>query len=121
MTKTVLVIEDNMLHRKLFAAWLENAGHKSVLVQDERLAYLEAVASQPDAIITDIRLPYIDGREIIRQLKSSPLTRHIPVMAVTVLSGRQDEESCRSAGADVFLTKTIRMAAFIEQVDAITT
>ena len=120
MTKTVLVIEDNMLHRKLFAAWLQSAGHESVLVLDERLAYLEAVARQPDAIITDIRLPYVDGRDIIRQLKTSPLTKHIPVMAITVLSGRQDEESCRSAGADVFMTKSVRMAAFIEQVAAIT-
>ncbi|MET3827559.1 response regulator [Sphingomonas echinoides] len=120
MTKTVLVIEDNMLHRKLFAAWLQKAGHEPVLVPDERLAYLEAVSRQPDAIITDIRLPYVDGREIIRQLKASPLTQHIPIMAITVLSGKTDEDSCRSAGADVFLTKTIRMAAFIKEVDAIT-
>jgi len=119
MSKTVMLIEDNMLHRKLFAAWLETGGHRPVLITDERFAYVEAVAQQPDVIITDIRLPYVDGREIIRQLKASPLTKHIPVLAMTVLSGRQDEQSCRAAGADVFCTKTIRMAAFIQQVDAI--
>lgn len=120
MIKTVLLIEDNVLHRKLFATWIEQGGLRPLLVSDERLAYGEAVAQQPDAIITDIRLPYVDGRDIIRRLKASPLTQHIPIMAITVLSSRKDEESCRSAGADVFVTKTIRMAAFIEKVDAIT-
>ncbi len=119
MTKTVLLIEDNVLHRKLFAAWLEKGGHRTVTVADERMAYGEAAARQPDIIITDIRLPYVDGRDIIRQLKNSPLTRHIPIMAISVLSGRQDEESCKAAGADVFVTKTIRMAAFIDHVAAL--
>lgn len=119
MPKTVLLIEDNLLHRKLFAAWLETGGHRPVVVADERLAYLEAVAQQPDVIVTDIRLPYVDGRDIIRQLKASPLTQHIPIIAITVLSGRQDQDSCLAAGADAFYTKTIRMAAFIEQVEAI--
>lgn len=118
--KTILVIEDNMLHRKLFAAWLERAGHRPVLISDERTAYREAIAQQPDAIVTDIRLPYVDGREIIRQLKANALTRHIPIMAISVLSGQQAEESCRLAGADMFVTKTIRMAAFIAQIDALT-
>ena len=119
MQETVLLIEDSVLHRKLFTAWLEQGGYHIVTVPDERLAYREAAAQQPDVIITDIRLPYVDGRDIIRLLKTSPLTQHIPIMALTVLSGRQDEDSCKAAGADVFVNKTVRMAEFIEQVAAL--
>lgn len=120
MSRRVLLIEDNVLHRKLFTAWLESSGHHTSLVHDERLAFLEAAAQQPDIIIVDVRLPYIDGRDIIRQLKTSPLTRHIPVMALTVLSSQEDEASCIAAGADMFVNKGIRMADFIDHVATLT-
>lgn len=116
MLKTVLLIEDDAMHRKLFSAWLETGGYRISTLADERLAYLEAINQRPDLIIADIRLPYLDGRDVIRRLKTSVLTRHIPIMALSVLSGWQEEESCKSAGAEIFLNKTIRMATFINHV-----
>ncbi len=116
MPKSVMLIEDTALHRKLFTIWLEMDGHTVTVVNDERLAQTEAARSQPDLIIADIRLPHMDGRDVIRSLKSRPETSHIPVLALTVLSEREDEATCYAAGADIFLNKDIRRAELLEAV-----
>ena len=104
MTIRVMIVEDDPLHCKLYEAWLTSAGYHAVMVPDEREAQSVATEQQPDVAVVDIRLPYISGLDVIESLKVSPLTGRTPVMAVTVLSSRQDEEACVAAGADHFLT-----------------
>lgn len=116
MSKRVMLIEDTVLHRKLFTIWLEMDGHVVHVVNDERMAHSEAARSQPDVIIADIRLSHMDGRDVIRSLKSRLDTRHIPVLALTVLNSREDESSCYAAGADIFLNKDISRVDLLEAV-----
>ncbi|RYF00870.1 MAG: response regulator [Oxalobacteraceae bacterium] len=105
MSKCVMLIEDEPLHQKLYTIWLQWDGHIVHHVPDERLAYVQAAQVQPDVIIADIRLPHLDGREVIRTLKARAETKHIPVLAITVLDAVEDEDACYSAGADLFLNK----------------
>lgn len=116
MSKLIMLIEDTALHRKLFTIWLQMDGHVVHIVADERLAHTEAVAVQPDLIIADIRLPHIDGKDVIRTLKSRDDTRHIPVIALTVLNAREDQEACIAAGADGFLNKDTRRTDLLDAV-----
>lgn len=116
MSKTIMLIEDTALHRKLFTIWLQMDGHVVHVVADERMAHTEAVAVQPDLIIADIRLPHIDGKDVIRTLKSRAETSHIPVVALTVLNSREDQEACLAAGADTFLNKDTRRTDLLDTV-----
>ena len=81
----VMSIKDEPLHRRLFTIWPQLEGHTVHPVADGRLAYLEATKVQPDVIITDIRLNFIDGLDVIQTLKTRQETRHVPVLALTVL------------------------------------
>lgn len=116
MTLRVMVVEDDPLHRKLYQAWLTGAGFQAIMVSDERDAQGVAAEQSPDIALVDIRLPHIGGLDIIEGLKASTATASIPVMAVTVLSSRSDEEACFAAGANRFMTKPTNMHALMNAI-----
>lgn len=116
MSKLIMLIEDTALHRKLFTIWMEMDGHTVHAISDERLTYTEAARVRPDIVVADIRLPHMDGKDIIRTLKAGRDTHHIPVIAWTVLDSRQDREACYAAGADVFLNKGASRTAISQAV-----
>jgi two-component system cell cycle response regulator len=62
---------------------------------------------RPDIILLDVMMPGMDGFETCRRLKADPVTRHIPVVLVTALDGREDKIKGLDAGADDFVTKPI--------------
>jgi two-component system cell cycle response regulator len=66
-----------------------------------------ASAERPDIILLDVMMPGMDGFETCRRLKADPVTRHIPVILVTALDGREDKIRGLEAGADDFITKPI--------------
>src|SRR6202000_3082814 len=78
------------------------------------------VAERPDIILLDVMMPGLDGFEVCRRLKAEPATRHIPVVLVTALDGRQDRLTGLKAGADDFLTKPIDDVALFARVRSLT-
>jgi DNA-binding response OmpR family regulator len=111
-----MVVEDDARHRRLFAAWLEVAGFNVVLVSDERTAIAVATTSRPDVALVDIRLPHLCGLDVIIGIRSATIGRPLPVVAISVLSSREDEEACLAAGADRFLRKPARMQDLVAAV-----
>jgi two-component system cell cycle response regulator DivK len=64
----------------------------------------------PDLILMDLALPRLDGWEATRRLKKDPQTCRIPVVALTAVAMRGDEEQARAAGCDDYLSKPARPA-----------
>jgi two-component system cell cycle response regulator DivK len=114
--KLVLLIEDTASHQRLYTLWLKIGGYRTALASDERIAVAEAARLQPDLIIVDIRLPYVSGLDIIEALKGGVTTRHIPILALTVLDRHEAEAACLAAGADAFALKPIEMDSFLQNV-----
>jgi two-component system cell cycle response regulator len=75
--------------------------------QDGEDALSLAASWKPDLILLDVMMPGMDGFETCRRLKADPVTRHIPVVLVTALDGREDKLKGLDAGADDFVTKPI--------------
>jgi CheY-like chemotaxis protein len=75
-----------------------------------------AVKEPPDLVLMDLQLPGIDGMEALRQLRASPRTADIPVVAVTAQAMKQDRERVLEAGFDGYVEKPISVRAFPEQV-----
>ena len=119
MTKRVLVVEDNELNLKLFCDLLRAHDFAAEAVRDGREAVARAREVMPDLIIMDIQMPHVTGYELILELKADEALRHIPVMAVTAYSGREDEERIRAAGADAYVSKPISLARFMQAVGAL--
>ena len=70
-------------------------------------------------ILLDLGMPVIDGWECARRLKASPVTRHIPIIALTAHAMRGDRERALEAGCDEFDTKPIDFAGLLAKMAAI--
>lgn len=113
---SILVIEDNPANLKLVRFLLEQAGHVVVSFGSatEGLAYLEHTL--PDLVLMDVQLPDIDGLTATRRIRANAKTATLPVIAVTALAMKSDEERAREAGCDDYVPKPIRYQAFLETV-----
>jgi CheY-like chemotaxis protein len=102
----VLLVEDDRDGRLLLAEWLVSAGFRVEQAHNGLQALERARDLLPDAILTDLNIPGIDGYELTRRLKADPRTSPIPVLAVTgYVPFTQDPARAERAGCDVILTK----------------
>jgi CheY-like chemotaxis protein len=105
LRRRILVVDDDprLLHVVSMYLTIEGYDVDAELDGAEGLRSLES--ARPDLVILDIMMPGIDGLEVCRRIKTDPRTRSIPVLMFTALSGDDDVESGRAAGADRFINK----------------
>ena len=101
----ILVVEDNELNLKLVRDVLSHAGHQVVEARSGEQGVELAAECRPDLILMDLQLPGIDGTETLRQLRASPLTQEVPVVAVTAFAMREDRERAARSGFDGYVEK----------------
>ena len=102
----VLIVEDDREGRLLFAEWLHQAGFRIELAHNGLQALERALDLLPDAILTDLNIPGIDGYELTRRLKHDVRTERIPVLAVTGYAPfAQDPSRAERAGCAAILSK----------------
>ena len=116
MAKKILVVEDDPDNRRIVAKTLSVEGYHVVEATDGVQAIAQAHAERPDLVLMDLALPNMDGWEATRRLKSDPATRGIPIVALTAVAMRGDEEQARAAGCDDYLSKPARPIAIREMV-----
>ncbi len=109
---TVLVIEDNPTNMKLAVTLLEASGHTVLTATDAEAGLTMARAEHPGLILMDIQLPGMDGLQATAELKRDEATRSIPVIALTALAMKGDEERIRAAGCDGYIAKPMRYQEF---------
>jgi two-component system, cell cycle response regulator DivK len=115
---TVLVVEDNAANMKLAKFLLESAGHTVVSASDAETGLTLARDGQPNLILMDIQLPGMDGLEATALLKADDATRSIPVIALTALAMKGDEERIRAAGCDGYIAKPLAYREFLATISA---
>jgi two-component system cell cycle response regulator DivK len=113
---TVLIVEDNAANMTLAVFLLESAGHRVLSATDAEAGLALARSSHPDLILMDIQLPGIDGLAATKQLKADTQTHAIPVIALTALAMKGDEERIRAAGCDGYIGKPMRYKEFLSTV-----
>jgi two-component system chemotaxis sensor kinase CheA len=62
-------------------------------------------ADLPDLVITDVQMPRMDGFQLLDAIKSDSKLRHVPVIVVTSLDRREDQERGLALGADAYIVK----------------
>lgn len=102
----VLLVEDDREGRILYADWLADAGFRVEQAHNGLQALERAFDLIPDAILTDLNIPGIDGYELTRRLKSDARTSAIPILAITGYAPfTQDPGRADRAGCDAILPK----------------
>jgi CheY-like chemotaxis protein len=106
----VLVAEDSEFNAQLMEKLLVKRGHTVRVVSDGRKALTQANAGEFDLLFLDLHMPELDGFEVIRSIREHErATRaHLPVIALTARSRKEDREHCLTAGMDAFLSKPIQ-------------
>ena len=102
----VLIVEDDLSTRVLYREYLSGAGFRIVDAHNGHQALAKAQELPPDAVLTDLAVPGMDGFEFCRALQQSAATRAIPILAVTGHSEYLDDpHRFRQAGISQVLTK----------------
>jgi two-component system, cell cycle response regulator DivK len=103
----ILIIEDNAANMKLTTLLVRNAGHSVINAVDAETGLTLARTDQPDLILMDVQLPGMDGLAATALLKHDPVTAAIPVIALTALAMKADEEKSQIAGCDAYIAKPV--------------
>ncbi len=104
----ILLAEDSTFYRNLLSSYLISAGYDVVTAEDGQKAWDIIRSEQFDILITDIEMPNMDGFELARLVKNEPSLKHIPIIAVTSLSGDEDRKRGKDAGIDEYQVKLNR-------------
>jgi len=105
----VLVAEDNPVTQRLTARLLEKRGHSVTTVENGSEALRALESTNFDIVLMDVQMPEMDGFAATTALRGREEStgQHIPVIALTAHAMKQDEERCRAAGMDGYVSKPI--------------
>jgi two-component system, cell cycle response regulator DivK len=112
----ILVVEDNERNLKLVRDVLQYAGYDVIAASSGEQGVALAKERVPDLVLMDLQLPTMDGTEALRMLRNDPLTRKIPVVAVTAFAMKDDRERALDAGFDSYIEKPISVRTLPDQV-----
>jgi two-component system, cell cycle response regulator DivK len=114
--KLILIIEDNDKNLKLVRDVLQFNDYETAEAMTAEDGLVLARSQYPALILLDIQLPGMDGFAALRQLRADPITKSIPVMAVTASAMEQDRQKILEAGFDGYMTKPINVKKFTEEI-----
>jgi PAS domain S-box-containing protein len=116
--RTVLYVEDNPANLKLVEQLIARRSDLRLLTSTDATTGIDlARIHQPEVILMDINLPGISGITALKMLHNDPLTRHIPIVAISANAMPHDIKKGLEAGFFRYLTKPIKVAAFTETLD----
>jgi CheY-like chemotaxis protein/HPt (histidine-containing phosphotransfer) domain-containing protein len=115
----VLVAEDDPMSQRLVQTVLAQRGHKLVITANGREALATLERERFDVVLMDLQMPEMNGLQATAEIRErEKLTgAHIPILALTAHSGREDRERCAAAGMDGYLSKPIDFPQLIEWVE----
>jgi len=115
---TILIVEDNVTNMKLSTFLLESADYTVLAATNAESGLTLARSERPDLILMDIHLPGMDGLEATALLKADEATRGIPVIALTALAMKGDEQRILAAGCDGYIAKPLDYKDFLATIKA---
>ena len=113
----ILLVEDNAANMKLSSLLLCRAGHTVLTAVDAEAGLLAARDQCPDLILMDIQLPGMDGLAATAILKDDPATAQIPIIALTAMAMKHDQERSQTAGCDAYIAKPLRYQELYDAID----
>ncbi|MGR8934056.1 MAG: response regulator [Gammaproteobacteria bacterium] len=115
----ILLVEDNEMNRDMLSRRLEKKGYAIVVAVDGENGVRLARLLLPDLILMDMSLPVIDGWEASRRIKADPLTKHIPIIALTAHAMSEDRQKALQVGCDDYDTKPVDLNRLLAKINAL--
>jgi two-component system alkaline phosphatase synthesis response regulator PhoP/two-component system response regulator VicR len=121
MAVKILVCDDERSIVRLIQVNLERQGWEVVTAYDGKEGLEKIMAEKPDICVLDVMMPYMDGFEVLKNLRREPSTQKLPVVMLTAKAQDKDVFEGYHYGADVYLTKPfnpMELVTFIKRIIA---
>jgi two-component system chemotaxis response regulator CheY len=105
MSKTIMTVDDSVSMRQLITFTLRNAGYDTVEASDGKDALGKITGQTVHMLITDLNMPNMDGVELIRQVRTLPQFKFLPIIVLTTESNDAKKQAARAAGASGWIVK----------------
>lgn len=115
----ILIVDDNEKNLKLFSAIIESHGHQILIARDGQEGVRLAKENIPDLVLMDIQMPVMDGSEALRIMRADPVTKDIPVIALTSYAMRGDKERFIDEGFVAYISKPIDVKEFMNTIKSV--
>lgn len=118
-SRHILLAEDDEFSGRYMEQLLDRRGHHVTIARDGREALELATGGAFQILMLDMHMPELDGFEVVRAIRDRERREggHLPVIALTARSRKEDRERCLAAGMDDFLTKPISASGLLEAID----
>ena len=113
---TVLVVDDKEMMRDSLSLALSRGGHKAVTTGDASEAVALVRQHRPACVITDLKMPKMDGLEVLRVVKQDPELKNIPIVVLTSSREEQDIVESYNFGVNAYVVKPVEFDRFVEVV-----
>ncbi len=114
MSKTVLTVDDSRTMRDMLRLALTDAGYHVMQAEDGVEGLDQLARRRPDAVITDINMPRLDGFGFIEQLRTKPELRGLPVLVLTTESAPEKKARAKQVGATGWIVKPFDPVKLVE-------
>jgi CheY-like chemotaxis protein len=115
----ILVVDDHPDSRIILVLAMERWGYEVVDARDGKEAIGQIESANFDLGVIDIAMPFMNGREVARLIRSNPRTNHTPLLAVTALDTSENRQMCSQVGFDDFLPKPFLLSDLQTKVNTL--
>lgn len=106
--------------RILNKLYIVKDGEEAMEFLEHRCRYADPQQSpEPGIILLDLNMPRMDGREVLKKIKTNKKLRHIPIVILTTSNHENDVRDCYEYGANTFITKPVEFDSFLKAVVAL--
>lgn len=119
MPKKILAVDDERHIVRLVQVNLERAGFEVVTAFDGKEALEKVESENPDLVVLDVMMPYMDGFEVLKELRKNQATRSLPVIMLTAKAQDADVFRGWQSGVDCYLTKPfnpMELITFVKRI-----
>jgi two-component system, cell cycle response regulator DivK len=113
---SILLVEDDPMIRNLLSRRLMIGGYQVITASDGAQAVQSARLDLPELIVMDMGLPVLNGWQATHRIRSMPITRSIPIIALTAYAMKEDRMKCLAVGCNEYETKPVDFTRLLEKI-----
>lgn len=112
----ILIVDDDATTRKLLGLYLKTKGYEISSAENGLDAIEKVGRDNPNLIITDLNMPYMDGIEFVKTMRADPARHEIPILMVTTEADPEERERAMSVGVNGYLVKPVTAETVIQHI-----
>jgi two-component system chemotaxis response regulator CheY len=116
MSKTIMVVDDSASMRQLVSFTLKQQGFEIIEAANASEALKKLDHGTIHMLITDLNMPELDGISLVRKVRENPSYKFIPIIILTTVSGSENQQDGRTAGATGWIVKPFKPEQLIAAV-----